>query len=280
LKTDSQGNVRWNKTYGQLEPFTAIQASEGGYVMTATYNFDNGQYVPELLKTDANGNLLWNKTFGTASADAQINAVVDTGDGGYAMAGSLGGDFWLLKTDYSGNLLWNQTYHYASPRQRGPQRFFSVSKTGDGGFILSGDDAGSAWLIKTSADGEEQWNFNYVGGESGSAAFMCAVELANGGYVATGFYDSRALLVKTDSSGNYLWNATYGQGDGDRASSALAVNDGGFVVAGALDNNVWLAKFPSNLVSLQTEQLIVIAVVVVAVMGTGLGLLIYLIKRK
>jgi hypothetical protein len=60
----------------------------------------------------------------------------------------------------------------------------------------------------------------------------------------------------------------------------LAANDGGFVVAGALDNNVWLAKFSSNLVSLQAEQLIIVAVVVVAVMAAGLGFLIYLIKRK
>jgi hypothetical protein len=60
----------------------------------------------------------------------------------------------------------------------------------------------------------------------------------------------------------------------------LAANDGGFVVAGALDNNVWLAKFPANIVSLQTDQLIVVAIVVVAVMVAGLGVLIYLIKRK
>ena len=60
----------------------------------------------------------------------------------------------------------------------------------------------------------------------------------------------------------------------------MAANDGGFVVAGALDNNVWLAQFPSNLVSLQAEQLIIVAVVVVAVMAAGLGFLIYLIKRK
>jgi len=101
---------------------------------------------------------VWNRTYGGIEWD-DAWSVVETDDGGYALAGvtdSFGaglGDFWLVKTDSSGNVEWNQTYG-------GPmgEEAHSVVETSDGGFALAGftDSFGAGvtdlWLVKT---GEE-----------------------------------------------------------------------------------------------------------------------------
>ncbi len=55
----------------------------------------------------------WSQTYG-GSGDDEAYSVVQTGDGGYALAGytnSSGAgsyDFWLIKTNSSGDMQWNQ----------------------------------------------------------------------------------------------------------------------------------------------------------------------------
>jgi len=63
-------------------------------------------------------------------------SVVQTGDGGYAIAGAkeqtnmLYTTMWLIKTDSSGDMEWNQTY--------GHGRAHSVIQTSDGGYAMAG----------------------------------------------------------------------------------------------------------------------------------------------
>ena len=272
LKTDSQGNVQWSKTYGQLRPFRVIKADDGGYAIIGSFAFDNDVRTPVLMKTDENGNLLWNKTFSLNSYLTSAGDVVETDGGDYVVAGIWGGDFWLAKTDNGGNLLWNQTYNHVS----GAQIFRSIAKTGDGGFILSGDGGGNAWLIKTDFEGEEIWSFNYTSSESIST-FHSAVELVDGGYIAVGYFNSRALLVRTDASGVSLWNSAYGEDYPYEAFSVIAPNDGGFVVAGSLDNNVWLAKFAPESQFWSSVVLLAAGLVTIAVVSLSL---LHLKKRK
>jgi len=110
-KTDASGNALWNKTYGGTlddHAYSVVQTFDGGYAIAGhTRSFGAGGYEFWLVKTDANGNSLWNKTYG-GIGDDRAYSVVETSDGGYALAGqttSYGAgntDFWLVKTDVSG----------------------------------------------------------------------------------------------------------------------------------------------------------------------------------
>jgi len=115
VKTDSTGNMQWQKTYGGTnfdEAYDLVQTGDGGYAIAGlTSSFGAGSYDFWLVKTDAAGNMQWNKTYGGTSDDGAYS-LVQTSDGGYAMAGytlSTGEQSaWLVKTDDNGNFRWDR----------------------------------------------------------------------------------------------------------------------------------------------------------------------------
>jgi hypothetical protein len=129
-----------------------IKSSDGGFAMAGVSNSDTW-----LVKTDSSGNTQWNKTYGGTSSDIAYS-VVQTSDGGYALAGTLHlysntHYFWLIKTDPNGISQWNRTY------VPGTSTAYSVVQTSGGGYALAGSTASftagssDSWLVKTYAKG-------------------------------------------------------------------------------------------------------------------------------
>ncbi len=81
----------WSKTYGGPNDETAsalVRTTDGGYALAGyTYSFGAGQSDAWLVKTDGLGNMEWNMTYGGSSYDFAY-ALVQTTDGGYALAGA------------------------------------------------------------------------------------------------------------------------------------------------------------------------------------------------
>jgi hypothetical protein len=161
VKTDSDGNHQWNKTWGGTgddEAWCVIQTDDGGYALTGWIIPEGTSYADIwLVKTDSAGNQQWNRTYGGADDD-DASQVVQTHDGGYAMAGetwsySTDSDFLLVKTDSAGKLIWNKTYGGTNDDYG-----YSLVLTSDGGYALSGETwsygAGNSdfWLVKTGTE--------------------------------------------------------------------------------------------------------------------------------
>ena len=270
VKTDAFGNLQWSITYGGIGTDVAcsvIETSDGGYALAGyTDSFDAGNYDVWLVKTDANGNEQWNYTYGGAGTDGTILIihlpyveVVQTDDGGYAFAtltysfGTELSDFWLVKTNSTGNMQWNYTYGGWAQDWA-----FSVVQTRDGGYAIAGvtgsfgAGGGDFWLVKTDANGNEQWNYTYGGTDEDRAHRV--IETSDGGYALAGYTYSFGAgytdfwLVKTDAAGNMQWNRIYGGADFDRAWSVVETSDGGYVIAGATrsfgagGSDFWLVK--------------------------------------
>jgi predicted secreted protein len=191
-----------------------VQTSDGGYVITGdTDSYGTGGVDLWIVKTDTDGNMQWSKTFGGLVYDSGYS-VVQTNDGGYALAGytaSFGSsyDFWLVKTDTNGNLIWAKTYGGTSDDYA-----YSVVQTNDGGYALAGYTnsigAGSsdAWLVKTDANGNTQWNKTY-GGASTDYAYS-VIQAKDGAYAIAGHTSSFSssmdiLLTKTDVEAGLVW---------------------------------------------------------------------------
>jgi len=246
VRTDSFGNMLWSKTYGRIgddKAFSVVQTSDGGYALAGvTYSYGAGAGVTAnfwLVKTDSVGNMLWSKTYGGTGVDEAFS-VVQTSDGGYAIAGSTmpfgaSGDFWLVKTDSVGNMLWSKTYGGTENDIAS-----SVVQTSDGGYAIAGMTSCSAggydfWLVRTDSFGNMLWSKTY--GRIGDDEAFSVVQTSDGGYALAGVTYSYGAsgdfwLVKTDSVGNMLWSKTYGGTGDDEASSVIQTSDGGYMLAG------------------------------------------------
>jgi len=247
VKTDSSGNMEWNRTYGGTHgdhAYSLVETSDGGYTIAGqTYSFGAGSADFWLIKTDGSGNMEWNRTYGGTGYDTPRSLLV-TSDGGYTIAGGA----LLVKTDSFGSMKWNRTYKGSCN---------SAVETSDGGYAIAGwttFDAEGAdfWLIKTDTFGNVEWNRTY-GGVHDDYAYSL-VSTSDGGYEIAGSTGDDFWLVKTDESGNMEWNRTYGGTGDDIAYALVETSDGGFVLAGVKDavrhqwdghpigGNFWLVK--------------------------------------
>ena len=168
----------------------------------------------------------WSKTYGSGSA----NSVIQTSDGGYALACSGFANF--IKTDGSGNMQIDKTYGVSAS---------CIVQASDGGYALA--CSGSANFIKTDASGNMQTSEAYGGSAS------CIVKTNDGGYALAGVLGNDFWLVKTDSVGNMQWSQTYGGTNEESAYSVVHTSDGGYALVGyvwANGRDCWLVKTDAN----------------------------------
>lgn len=242
LKTDSDGNLLWEKNFGGSEGDygnSVIEATDGGLVVAGrTFSFGNDWQV-YLLKTDSDGNLFWEKNFGGTDSDYGYS-VVETADGGFVVVGitsSFGSrvQMYLLKTDSNGNLLWEKNFGGTSDDYG-----YSVVETEDSGLVVTGEtyslgNYSQLYLLKTDSNGNLLWEENFGGSESDRGSSV--VSTTDGGLVVTGYTDSfgsrvQVYLLKTDSDGNLLWERDFGGPEGDYGTSIVEKADGRLVVTG------------------------------------------------
>ena len=272
-KTDSNGNLEWDKRFiqkGISRAKSIRQTFDGGYIIAgymgpATVTNYNDVW---LMKTDSNGDIQWNVTFGEPIMLEEVYSIQQTSDGGYILVGTKGLNYsyldaWLIKTDSNGNMQWNKTFE-------GPDmadKAYSVQQTSDGGYILAGGpgpytimDRGNApcdaWLAKTDSNGNLQWYKTY-GGTKWDHAYSIQ-QTSDGGYIFAGYTGSYgagtfdAWIVKTDSNGDIQWSKTFGETGWNYAESIKQTIEGGYIFAGRIsaDNtssfDVWLVKTDSN----------------------------------
>ncbi|WP_370571816.1 disaggregatase related repeat-containing protein [Methanomethylovorans sp.] len=164
IKTDSNGNQKWSKTFWNLADhweyvYSVQQTADGEYILAGDSGYgDGGSNDALLIKVDSNGNKKWSKIFdGTSSEGDNKFSVDQTSDGGYIVAGSTNSygagedDALLIKVDSNGNQQWNKTFGGSMPDSA-----YSVQQTSDGGYIIAGTTRsygtgiGDAWLIKVA----------------------------------------------------------------------------------------------------------------------------------
>lgn len=196
LKTDVNGNLIWQKTFGGSASETGqkvLQSGDGNYlVLGTTGSIGAGNRDVLLIKTDTNGNQLWEKTYGTSGYQCASD-IIETNENELMILGSgdiHGVDFldiYLVKTDADGNQIWAKEFNCASD-------YYDYGRT-----------------ICQMTDG----NF-----------MVCSM------VKYPGSRQNDVYLLIIDTEGNELWSDAYGGTASELATALVATNDGGFVFAG------------------------------------------------
>ena len=267
IKTDVAGYLEWNRTYGSEDSGvnSMIKTTDGGYALAGwTWN---GAYSEDfwLVKTDADGNILWNQTYQGSPKNDYANIVIQTNDGGYALAGFLNDSgYWFIKTDFEGNALYNKTkvvtptliqnsegdymvatgtslfafdqyfnllwvQDYGVAASNGGLSVTSLIQTADGGYAFLGWEqyhrAGGAWWLLKT----------YPNGtlewERNPPGGLQIIQTSDCGYA----YASGSYLIKLDSQGATLWSQPL-PGNPDEyfiVHDISQTSDGGYVLGGA-----------------------------------------------
>jgi hypothetical protein len=123
--------------------------------------------------------------------------------------------------------MWSQTYGGTKNDWA-----YSMVGTSDGGYAIAGytesfGTGDDAWLVKTDALGNMQWNKTYNG--TGYDGADSLVVTPDGGYALAGGGSGNSWLIKTDSNGVMEWHRTYG---GNDVYSLIVTPDGGYAIAG------------------------------------------------
>ncbi len=152
MKTDSDGNTEWIKTYNwpNVDVARSIQMTpDGGYLAAGyTNSFGAGDYDYFLMKLNSDGDSLWCKIYGNNYAQI-CYSLKSLSDGNYILAGT---EYTLpynvprillVKINPSGDTLWTKAISNTSNNPFG----YSIDETFDNGYIVTGK-LESTYLVK------------------------------------------------------------------------------------------------------------------------------------
>jgi len=244
LRTDSDGDTLWTKTYGGYAEeygFSLLEINGGIVIAGETYSFGAGDADCYLVRTSALGDTFWTRAYGGEERDA-FHDVVNV-PMGYIAVGetwSFGAglyDVYIVATLFGGDTLWTKTYGGEASDQA-----YSVVVT-DSGFTIvgetssfSGNNNPDVYLLVLNADGDTLWTKTYGGAETDIGQKI--ILMADGGYLIGGSTTSFGAglndfyLIRTDENGDTLWTRTYGDSQDQMLYGLDPATDGGFILAG------------------------------------------------
>lgn len=161
-------SAQWVKSFGGDYDDIANsvqQTLDGGYIIagyTGSFGVRTDTNVSDvwILKLSASGEIEWEMAYGGNEND-KANAIVQTLDGGYIVAGETqsfgagGGDFWVLKLTSIGNIEWQKTFGGRNTEIAG-----SIQQTLEGGYIVAGEtksfgtEGHVIWILKLTSFGD------------------------------------------------------------------------------------------------------------------------------
>ena len=235
VKTDSLGNLQWQKTLGgtgQESGYGTILSIDSAYYLISSsgstdHNCTDTFWHPAVstgydyyvLKLDTGGNVLWDSSYGGSNDEDEAYAMFDTRDScivitgitlsdNYMVTEYVGdGDMWVIKINKNGTLLWQKTLGNTAQETTGT----GICAAPDGGYIAYGnmynDTSGieGLWLFNLDSAGNEIANKRF-----GGPANIGVVEVSYSiipylnGYVAAGLSGADTFTEGT----------TYGDFDG------------------------------------------------------------------
>lgn len=189
VKLDSEGEVEWSNIIGGpgndiAHAVSTASDNDGGYIIVGeSDSFDsNHNYTDSyIIKLNSLGNLEWSTLF-TPYRPNKAYGVVAIPEGGYAIAGQVGGRGYIVKLDADGELEWSKNYvdptHYSY--------FRDIALNDYGNIVAGGIAAGgvSFLMVESRVDGGFVQGKHYWEQESHKAYAIAPTD--DGGIITVG----------------------------------------------------------------------------------------------
>lgn len=247
-KLSSFGDLSWSKTLGGSkidEVYSAIQTSDGGYIVGGNSNSTDGDVTGNhgnqdywVVKLTNEGNIAWQKTYGGSELDAwDTNGlgqlIMEVTPKGYLVGGRTksnngdvtgfhgNDDYWLVQIDTIGNIQWqralggsqNDEIHDIKQLSNGSYILVGTSYSSDGD-VPSNKGFQDLWIVRLNKEGAVMWT-KTMGGSA---------------------YDNGYFVGITPEEG-YIFGARTSSNDGDIVGQHGELGD------------YWLVKMSSDIVS-------------------------------
>jgi hypothetical protein len=269
IKTDTLGNVLWEKRYGTGDKndffgnFALTPDSTHIQVCGQTRRTDTSGNI-WLFKTDLEGEMIWDKEI-SASGWQHGQHLAMSADGSFLLASQYGTSdltqYKAYKISASGQVMWQKkvgtNYNDAG--------FPKIVALPDGSGLFTGSIGTADWrvhlayAVKLSPAGAIVWEKTYQTGFS-STAFAQPVVLEDGSIVLSGGVDFDTLsspgytrLWKIDSEGEMLWERIYSENTeiDNYIYHQIGTTDGGLAGVGAAYGtstvqDIWVLKLDSE----------------------------------
>jgi len=246
---EAQLSTEQNASYYPVYPNgSSVRTNDGGFIFmgeTSTYT-SLYEYTINIYKFDKNGKPQWSKFYKTTNY-SRYSTIVQTTDGGYAIAGFLN----VLKLDSLGKLLWSKSYSrllfYAHSNIN-----VKLINAADGSLILGGSADGGAeysgrlYILNLNSTNGNIITFHAYSSLSGyHEQFGDIYRTTDNGYIVCGtnwdknnnFGLPNMLILKVSSSFNPEWERIikgryYTDYSIDYATDAIETFDGSYVITG------------------------------------------------
>ncbi|GAB1856044.1 lipoprotein [Flavobacteriaceae bacterium MHTCC 0001] len=221
VKLNANGEIQWSKFFGGTftdTPYDVVATNDNSFIIVGSSDSNDvditsnkGTYDFWVVKISNSGDLIWEQSFGGSQID-EAWGIVKSNDGNFIVTGDTrsndkdvsknngAADIFITKISTNGDLIWQKTIGGTSfDASR------SISKTMDGGYVISGSSRSSNGDI-TKNKGQND-----------------------------------ALVVKLDNSGNVQWQKTVGGTNVDIAFDAIELDDGSIIAVGessSLDQDI------------------------------------------
>ena len=238
IKTDSLGNVLWEKTYGgslQDNGASIVKLKDGNYAIAGSTFINSTVNAGMVLKIDPDGNIIWQKKYLGPIKIQEFTSVKQLPSGEIAVCGNMQGDisnnsgYGILKvlSEADGTTIWEKQYDYYQTDST-QHYFYGMDLSNDGGFVMAGmatnlkfgaNPSNAFWVVKTDCMGNDSiWDnaacpiktdtpntvipFNLYPNPSTGAVILDYFIPQNAQNQSVSFYDATGKLVqKVDFTG-------------------------------------------------------------------------------
>jgi hypothetical protein len=275
IKTDSQGTIEWQKTYGgnlDEEARGVTIANDGGYLVCGfTNSFGSGEFDVYVIRTDPYGDTLWTKTIGGAAFDRGYDCL--TLEDGFALVGGTGSygagnmDLYMIKLDNTGNIVWENTsgsggfnFERGLDIQLTPDNTLVAvgqgSSSGDGSdiYLVTADLSGNLLLSKKIGNNVVH-DFGFGVHPCNDGGFLIGGKTVN----ATNA-NFEGYIVKINAQGLTVWEKII-EKEGSDGINAICEASDGYILAGQTNSfgsgrfDGWLLKIEEPLYCFFTEDI-------------------------